>query len=195
VRNSRHECHIFAYVLCFLEAHADNSQRELHSISWESGILVHQVLNKDESAGLLASLLSGGSWYNELGSVLQLQQDDQGFLTGTYITGTHPEWGAFPVAGRYDLHQQASKGITLGFVVNWQNSTHVAYSSTSWSGQCIMGKDGPEIFSMWLLSSSTDEADEWGSIQVGQDIFNPQPYTANATAQRTCSHPRKMTRR
>ena len=77
--------------------------------------------------------------------------------------------------------RQDTDGNILGWTVNWQNSTLNALSVTTWSGQLqYTARGDPTILTTWLLTSQTDPKDNWGSTQVGFDVFSqtePSPET------------------
>jgi hypothetical protein len=107
-----------------------------------------------------------GTWYNQLGSELTIEVDDQGAIKGTYRPGTGAVAGnTYPVAGSYDPHP-TDKATVLGFVVDWTEMHCV----TVWSGQ-YHHRDGA-IRATWLMAAETDVADEWKSTFVGHDVFH-----------------------
>lgn len=62
-----------------------------------------------------------------------------------------------------------SPGSTFAFAVVWRNGS----STTSWTGQCIVCKDGHEqLLTSWLLRSQVDTCiDKWKSTMIGRDTF------------------------
>ncbi len=127
-----------------------------------------------------------GTWYNELGSKLDLEVDDDGQLTGSYETGVSAKGcaeGQYEVAGRTD-------GETLGFVVNWKNAKADCESTTSWAGHYRPGDEGAEesLAMFWLLAESAGPAEEWESMMVGKDVFVRQT-VAPATQTVRASNP------
>lgn len=131
-----------------------------------------------------------GTWYNELGSTMALQQTGvAGQLTGTYESGVGTS-GQFGVTGSYDTAEN-----TLGFVVTWNNGITNRASTTTWCGQYF--DDGAEtLVTTWLLCETTEETDTWQSTLVGQDqFFRTQPSPAEIEAKRKLrapAHPRAV---
>lgn len=113
----------------------------------------------------------GGVWYNELGSMMTLQQDVpvQGQLTGTYQSGVGTS-GQFGLVGSYDANEN-----TLGLVVTWNNGTIDRASTTTWCGQYFDDGGSETLITMWLLCETTAETDTWESTFVGQDVFGRTP--------------------
>ncbi|XP_070565443.1 avidin-like isoform X2 [Ptychodera flava] len=107
-----------------------------------------------------------GTWQNELGSNVTLNHNCDGKLSGEYWSsvGT-PGKEPSPLSGFSDPN---SKSNTLGFIVSWNDGT----SLTTWAGEYFCD-DKPTIMTMWILSSSTgNPEDYWGSNRIGQDIFH-----------------------
>ena len=119
-------------------------------------------------------LEASSTWYNELGSVMVLNADGNGGLTGTYksAVGTSP----VPVAlsGRYTLQNP----ITIGWSVAWS----AVNATTSWSGQAIVINGVQTIVTTWLLTSQTSQSDEWESTMIDQDVFTQTPPTEEQIA-------------
>lgn len=118
-----------------------------------------------------------GTWYNELGSKLDLEVDEHGQLTGTYETGVSRGCaeGQYEVAGRTD-------GKTLGFAVNWKNAKTDCESTTGWAGHYRPGGEGAEetLAMFWLLAENAGAAEEWESMMVGKDVFVRQTVAPRA---------------
>lgn len=131
-----------------------------------------------------------GRWYNELGSVMDLQADDQGNIIGTYHTAVGKAESQYVLVGRYDQTQQNG---TIGWVVNWSNQYGDSYSVTSWSGQFQTIQNNETLVTMWLLTNKTNPKDDWASTLVGQDVFTRVPPTEqtiqSALKMKRHSHP------
>ena len=121
----------------------------------------------------------GQIWYNELDSKMEIESVDTatGVFGGRYCSrvGEAEYW--YVLTGRQD-----TDGKTLGWTVNWQNQNpKPVHSVTTWSGQLQYTPSGdPTIITTWLLTSQTDPKDNWGSTQVGFDVFSqtdPSPET------------------
>jgi len=107
----------------------------------------------------------GGSWENQLGSVLNLEDDGAGGLGGFYQSATGATTGAsYPVRGFYNLSDSRPCRV-IGFVVDWG----VHHALTAWSGRYYPETDS--IHATWLMTTSTTGEDEWRSTLVGQDLF------------------------
>ena len=111
-----------------------------------------------------------GTWFNELGSEMELTIDDKGSISGHYISKVGEAKGQYILVGRYDLKPAADHGTALGWSVSWLNDQLDANSVTSWSGQ-YLAVDEERIVTLWLLATETLPADLWESTLVGQDIF------------------------
>lgn len=106
-----------------------------------------------------------GTWDNQLGSELVLEDDGEGGLTGTYrsATGANSDT-TYLVRGCYDLLTHGPCRV-LGFVVNWGEHQTV----TSWSGR--FHQEEETIRATWVMTTESDEVDEWRSTFVGHDTF------------------------
>jgi hypothetical protein len=128
-----------------------------------------------------------GTWTNELGSVLILNDDGNGMLSGTYSTAVGgPAGEAMDLTGSYDKNSPAP--IPLGWSVAWTGWG----STTSWCG--LLFDDGT-LTATWILAS-TIPADEgwWQSMNVGMDNFTRDGEVDKKTAQKRlrshgASHP------
>jgi Avidin family len=132
-----------------------------------------------------------GTWYNELGSTMDLQYGPiPGQIAGTYQSGVGTS-GQFALVGSYDPNNN-----TVGFVVTWNNGTVERNSTTTWCGQYFNNTGDEALITMWLLCGSTPQSATWDSTLVGQDVFTrSQPSAAEvATKQglRAPAHPRAL---
>jgi hypothetical protein len=112
-----------------------------------------------------------GTWHNELGSTMVIDQVRDGGFTGTYTTAVSPTGstqGSFQLVGRTDAD---IGGEAVAFLVCWQNDTSSRHSVTAWSGQAqrINGQD--QITAMWLLTLETSPEQDWYATHVGHDVF------------------------
>ena len=106
-----------------------------------------------------------GIWDNQLGSELSLEDDGEGGLTGTYRSATGVSPGAtYLVRGAYDVVTPGPCRV-VGFVVSWGEHQTV----TAWSGRFDPEED--TIRASWLMTTESDEAQEWRSTFVGHDTF------------------------
>jgi hypothetical protein len=131
-----------------------------------------------------------GDWYNELGSKMTLVVDGQ-HVTGHYYTAVGDAEGIYHLAGRTNRDN-----TVLGFAVAWQNEYGDSESATAWSGEYHDSDD--IIVTTWLLTSQTDEPDDWKSTLVGKDIFQRQSPDKDAVSRaklmRAPSHPADLSR-
>jgi hypothetical protein len=112
-----------------------------------------------------------GTWYNQLGSELTIELDNEGAFRGSYRPGTGAVAGnTYPVAGSYDP-QPTGNATVLGFVVDWTE----LHCVTVWSGQ--YHQDDGAIRATWLMATEADLAEEWKSTFVGHDVFHRNPAT------------------
>ena len=109
--------------------------------------------------------LLSGTWHNQLGSVLTLEEDGKGGLRGTYraAAGSVPD-RTYAVTGSYDPEPFGPVTV-LGYVVDWVQN----HSVTVWSGQYHRASD--EIRATWLLTTETTGPDDWKSTVIGHDVF------------------------
>ena len=114
-----------------------------------------------------------GKWYNELGSYMILDVDDDGGLAGIYYSAVGEAENEYILTGRYDADPPAGEGVSVGWVVTFRNSELNANSTTTWSGLYFndaIGQGG-RILTQWLLTSSTLPEDIWKSTNIGTDTF------------------------
>jgi len=136
-----------------------------------------------------------GSWYNELGSMMQLNSGSTGTLFGTYYSSVGNAKSQYYLQGTYDAQPlPGSGGQAAGWAVAWNNAYLNAHSNTSWAGQYQVLPNGQEqIYTLWLLASSVTPNNDWQSTLVGQDTFTRSAPSAQAKASRRAaghlSHP------
>jgi hypothetical protein len=127
-----------------------------------------------------------GTWYNELGSTLVINQVQGGVLSGSYQTAVSSSGcaqGAFYVAGVTDTD---SGGHNVGFAVSWNNGNSQCASVTAWSGQLLADSNGnPYITVFWLLTVETQAADSWSATHIGQDLFTQTQPPEHEVAQKS----------
>jgi len=112
-----------------------------------------------------------GTWYNELGSRMQISVSGAS-LWGSYYTAVGRAIDTYVVAGRINPRPFPSPyGQALGWAVGWNNAYLNSHSTTTWSAeyQTIDGEE--EIIALWLLTTETRPEDDWASTQVGKDVF------------------------
>lgn len=98
-----------------------------------------------------------GTWYNELGSVMEISQASDGQFSGHYYTRVgNAQLYTYDLIGRYDADPN---GRTLGWTVAWYNALNGSSgSTTTWSGQYQVDSE-PRILTTWLLTVQTDPDD------------------------------------
>lgn len=135
-----------------------------------------------------------GTWYNELGSTLVVDEVSDGTVVGNYQTAVSSggcAQGTYAVLGKTDVD---SSGQTVGFSVTWLNAqSPPCNSTTSWAGQ-YQTVDGVEhLTAIWILVMKTDPGDDWASTLVGEDVFTRQPpaseHIARALSRKRHPHP------
>jgi hypothetical protein len=115
-----------------------------------------------------------GTWYNELGSRVELAIKPDGQIEGHYFTAVGGSAGEFRLTGQADIHSRENSRA-FGFVVAWTNSMVNEHSVTVWSGLYHhVGKE--EVLSTtWLLTRETATAEQWTSTLVGTNTFRRTP--------------------
>lgn len=122
-----------------------------------------------------------GSWYNELGSKMEIAVAVDGTITGMYQTAVGNAKGIYPLAGRTEV-DSPNDDQNIGFVVSWWNEYGNSHSVTTWSGQ-VQEIDGQQIMrTTWLLTSETDPKDDWASTLVSIDVFTRERPSAEVVA-------------
>ncbi|CAI8016126.1 Streptavidin-V2 [Geodia barretti] len=141
----------------------------------------------------MVSLAVEQMWWNELGSAMVITSYDSatGVFGGKYYSKVGEAENWYVLTGRND-----TAGTTLGWTVNWKNSSHNAHSVTTWSGQFQLPPDGkPALTTTWLLTAQTNPEDNWESTMVGFDRFylTEPPYEIKERAKLHCrrSHPKE----
>ncbi|KAJ3859816.1 streptavidin v2 precursor [Lentinula novae-zelandiae] len=118
----------------------------------------------------IGSQLSG-NWINELGSTMTLIADQNGGLSGQYNSAVGNATDLYNLTGRFDILPPSDAGISVGWVVTYNNELRNAHSTATWSGQCFNNSGGETILTQWLLTTSSAQADVWESTLVGHDKF------------------------
>lgn len=112
-----------------------------------------------------ATLTTGTSWVNELGSVLTIDSiAGNGLMTGSYVTKVGCDAGSpQPMTGWYFA---GSTGGAMTFTVNFQGCNSI----TSWTGQ--YNYSNGSIQTLWYLAAAV--APTWNAINAGADMFVQQ---------------------
>ena len=136
-------------------------------------------------------MFPSGLWYNELGSMMQLNVSG-GNVWGWYYSAVGTAKASYPLSGQINPQPYPFSQV-LGWAVAWTNAYANAHSSTSWSGQYQTVENQEEIVAFWLLTSETQEQDDWEATLVGKDVFTrkmPAPADIDKARKRTAkSHP------
>lgn len=134
-----------------------------------------------------------GSWYNELGSRMDLSIAENGGLTGQYWTAVGDAAGRYPLVGWAEPAAGLTGSVAVGWAVLWRNADRNNHSITTWSGQYQMINGEEHILALWLLATETSVDDDWKSMLVGADTFQrTQPSTAQMAVRQArgpASHP------
>ena len=133
-----------------------------------------------------------GTWYNELGSVMIIDQVVDGSFQLTYETAVstkHCAKGTFNGSGYLNT---SPLGQTIAFSISWLNDVSNCASVTAWSGQ-LQDDDGEgSIMAFWLLTGINPKT-EWAPTNIGQDVFTKKPPTEDMVTQqlklKVHSHP------
>ena len=108
-----------------------------------------------------------GDWYNELNSKVHFELNGK-TITGTYQSAVGDAVGPYELIGQLD---ESDETPTIGWVVVWQNGRKDTHAVTAWSGQVQDIEGVVHIETMWLLTNSTTDAEEWQATLVGNDVF------------------------
>ena len=115
-----------------------------------------------------------GVWMNELRSILLLNEDEDGALTGKFrsIVGRDPHVRI--LTGRTSPAEDGKQ--MLGFAVQFQieepDPGYGHYSVCTWSGWAMVKGARQIITNHWLLTiSRLSKEDEWSSTTTGCDTF------------------------
>ncbi|KAJ3929964.1 MAG: Avidin/streptavidin [Lentinula lateritia] len=120
--------------------------------------------------GYIAGELSG-TWINKLGSTVTLIADQAGGLSGQYYSAVGAASGFYNLTGRFDSLPPAGRGVSVGWVVTWNNKGRNAHSTTTWSGQYFNKGGSKTLITQWLLTASTTPNNVWASTTIGHDEF------------------------
>ncbi|GAB1601784.1 uncharacterized protein LOC115218491 [Argonauta hians] len=109
-----------------------------------------------------------GTWYNDLGSSMEVRQKEDGILEGTYHSAV--EYGHNSSEGASgQLSGFITRVSVFTFGVVWNNGTSI----TVFSGQCIpQERNGTILRSHWSLVSATRNIeDSWKAFHIGENTF------------------------
>ena len=125
-----------------------------------------------------------GTWWNELGSKMEIEIDpaDPKTFRGLYHTNVgSAQAKSYPLLGRCDNRGLQSRMVA--FVVAWNadppaaEGASVSPSVTAWSGQLQLVDGSEVITTSWLLDRLTAPLDDWESTLIGMDYFTRTPPT------------------
>jgi hypothetical protein len=132
-----------------------------------------------------------GSWYNELGSTMEIRQEGS-TISGTYCTAVGDAEGTYSLLGQINI-KPSQGGQAVAWCVVWTNTSGHSDSTTSWCGQYQTVEGIEEISTFWLLTSEQLPANDWRATNIGQDTFSrskPTPeQMASANKRKATSHP------
>ena len=121
-----------------------------------------------------------GLWKNELNSSMIINAQDDGAITGYYITQVgNVDPVKFLLVGTFAPITTNNPGdrpgeATLGFVVNWNMpKKDKPQSVTAWSAQLIYDdNDQLKIDASWMLKRKSTWDQKWGSATTNVDTFH-----------------------
>ncbi|XP_068781385.1 avidin-like [Struthio camelus] len=134
--------------------------------------LILALVAASVSAAAKAKCVLTGSWINELGSNMTISSmSKNGNFSGLYytaVTATKEKIKVSPLQGSQH-HKNEQNQPTFGFTVNWSFSD----STTVFTGQCFVDKDGKEILrTTWLLRQEVHNLrDDWKATSIGSNVF------------------------
>ncbi|XP_016116984.1 avidin-like [Sinocyclocheilus grahami] len=128
----------------------------------------------------VVSSIVSGKWKNELGSVMEMKEKENGQIIGTYLTAvtskesSHTEETADLVG--YINTDQTKQTTTIAFCMAWK----IEGSCSAFTGQIFQeNKDGSiedVIKTTWILHSPVDGLqDNWEATCVGENTFHRCP--------------------
>ena len=127
------------------------------------------VKGPDKSIGHRCDL--SGTWYNDVGSEVILNQAKSGVITGEYRTAVEQEKGSAGTTHSlvYGSSAFGNLNTTFSLIVVWRGGASV----TGWVGQCHICENNTAVLEMsWLLRSKVDSCnDVWKSTMHGVNSF------------------------
>jgi hypothetical protein len=112
-----------------------------------------------------------GDWYNQVGSKMTLIADENGGLSGTYKSAVGNAEDSYVLTGCFDVCPPSGEGVSVGWVVSFNNSKRNAHSTTAWSGQYYFDGGDERIVTRWLQTSSTAPSSVSQSTNVERGTF------------------------
>lgn len=112
------------------------------------------------TAGTGAAVDYSGSWANELGSVMTLNQ------VGEKLTGIYESTVSSSGQKTTGDLQGYVDGDLIAFIVHWRDFQAI----TSWVGQLEPGGQ-TKLKTLWQLVKQVKAGDEWSSVNAGSDEF------------------------
>ncbi|KAK7028659.1 avidin family protein, partial [Favolaschia claudopus] len=127
-----------------------------------------------------------GTWYNRIGSVMNLTGDVFGRLFGTYHSigsaKEKEEGRKFTLSGHFDTsppgktNSSSENGTPMKWTIQWHQQYGAERATSTWSGVYFAGEtgSGEEILTQWLLTrkGESDENDGWVSTSMGNEWFS-----------------------
>ncbi|MGO9457975.1 MAG: avidin/streptavidin family protein [Acidimicrobiales bacterium] len=109
-----------------------------------------------------------GNWCSQLGSRMEIAQNDRGRLVGTFASSVGGEEGEQPLIGYWQSVPECATAA-IGFVVRWRETPSV----TVWAGR--YDDSTGTIDATWLLTRPPFAGEEWHSTLIGHDVFRRAP--------------------
>ena len=141
-------------------------------------------------------MIVAGSWYNELGSQMDLNVADDGSVTGQYWTAVADAAGRYLLVGWAEPAAGVSGSVAAGWPLCDAHAGRNSHSVTTWSGQYQVINGEEHILALWLLATETTVGEDWKSVLIDTDTFQCTQPEATQTAVRQArgpaSHPSRV---
>ncbi|XP_065138004.1 avidin-like [Paramisgurnus dabryanus] len=121
-----------------------------------------------------------GTWKNELGSIMKLEVNQSGQISGTYITyaeylrcarSSNSPGEEADIVGYINTQEtEKTTTTTLAFCIAWK----IEGSCSAFSGQIFKEEDGTDVIkTTWLLHRPVDcLLGNWKATRVGENTFH-----------------------
>ena len=118
-----------------------------------------------------------GKWKNQLGSVIELKEQENNTIVGKYWTAVgNAEYAK--IIGSYQKEQfEGSTSLLITFMVHWvdRKDPKKPPSCTVWTGQGIFENEVLKaIDTTWLLRRFTKQKLCWDGVLINKDYFVKQ---------------------
>ena len=114
-----------------------------------------------------------GSWENQNGSLLTIQESDGGEFSGVFESkkGRAAADKHYPIVG-------VQNGEILSFIVNFNSEEENLHSITSFSARYLKSREGEDqIHTLWVLTRQFEDQQRtkptqvWNSFLTNADVF------------------------